>query len=99
MSDNKITVSTTGDFMLQDPSNGSVVEAYGTSTVENTAWVQQQIARGTLSTKEKGKVDPAPEPNANPTPGVDTGSFSASTNDSKKVGLAKRSNPNSVVSG
>jgi hypothetical protein len=89
VADNKITVETTGNFMLQDPFTGDVIEAYKPCEVENTAWVQGHIARGTLSTKETSKVDEQPEP-AEQVPGVDTGAFSASTHDTKPRGSSQR---------
>jgi len=55
---NTIKVSTPGDFMMQDPTTGEVVEAYGESTVTRTAWVDEQIAAGKLAVA--GKVVDTP---------------------------------------
>lgn len=44
----KITVETTGEFMMQDPTTGEEVEAYGTSQVTRSAWIEQQIENGKL---------------------------------------------------
>ena len=67
----KITVETTGDFMAQDPLNGQVIEAFGVTEVEETAWVQEQIERGRLK-KGSGKGKPAEKPAA-PEPAAEVG--------------------------
>jgi hypothetical protein len=44
----KITVETTGNFMLQDPYSLDTIEAEGTSTVTKTAFTDSKIAAGQL---------------------------------------------------
>jgi hypothetical protein len=43
-----ITVKTSGDFMLQDPTTGDEIQSYGTSTVEHSNWIDEQLEKGTL---------------------------------------------------
>lgn len=51
----KIKVRTDGDYMMQDPTSGEVIEAYGESEVTRTNWVEQQIVNGKL--KSDVKID------------------------------------------
>lgn len=52
----KITVETTGDFMLQDITNGAVIEAEGATEVEKTSFIDVHIERGHLKeVSGKGK--------------------------------------------
>ena len=44
----KITVATTGDFMLLDPENGQEIEPGKKVKVEQTAFIDQKIAQGQL---------------------------------------------------
>lgn len=44
----KISVETTGDFIIQDITNGQVVEAEGSTEVERTAFIDAQIDAGKL---------------------------------------------------
>jgi hypothetical protein len=45
---NKITVQTTGNFMLVDPTNRCEIAARGPSTVPHTAFVTERIELGQL---------------------------------------------------
>ena len=62
----KITVETTGDFILQDITNGAVIEANGATEVERTGFIDAQIEKGTLkeSSKAADHSDVAPETEA-----------------------------------
>jgi len=44
----KVTVSTTGDFMIMDPYTLDIVEASGKSEVRNTTFIQNKIKEGQL---------------------------------------------------
>lgn len=58
MSKETITVKTSGDFMLQDPTSRAEIQAYGVHTVPKTAWIENQIAFGRLQVVEaKVKAD------------------------------------------
>lgn len=71
MSDNRITVETTGDFMAQDPTNGQVIEAHGATDAERTAWIDEQLERGRLKeSKGKGKKAELPESTPEPSPEI-----------------------------
>lgn len=76
-----ITVETTGDFMAQDPTNGQVIEAFGATAVEETAWVQEQIERGRLK-KSGGKGKAAEKPGLVPEPSPEVG-YLASADEEK----------------
>jgi hypothetical protein len=69
VADNKIKVSTPDDTMMQDPTTGEVIEAYGESEVTRTAWVDQQIFNGKLvsdvKVKEEDLSSVGSEPNRN----------------------------------
>lgn len=58
----KIKVSTKGDYMMQDPTTGEVVEAYGESEVIRSAWIEQQIAEGKLVSDTKIDKDDLKNP-------------------------------------
>jgi hypothetical protein len=62
----RMTVETTGNFMLQDITNGAVIEAEGATEVEKTGFITSQIEKGTLkeSSAAPRKTDVAPETEA-----------------------------------
>lgn len=83
----KITVETTGQFMLQDVTNGAVIEAEGATEVEKTGFVTAQIERGTLK-EVSGKGKPAEitgkdAEDDKPVAGTET--FTSSQRDAKKA--------------
>lgn len=91
----KIVVETTGDFMLQDITNGAPIEAEGSTEVEKTGFVESQIELGRL--KEVGgtadhkadrydQKDDAPVP----APDVKQEASSAKTTDSTPRGAESR---------
>jgi len=92
VAEDKIEVSTTGDFMMQDPTSGDEVQAYGTSTVTRTAWVEQQIAAGKLSSDTKVEAEEAPNPGADPAP------VRGKAEQGEVRGASKSKNPSSVRS-
>ena len=91
----KIVVETTGNFMLQDITNGAAIEAEGSTEVEKTGFVEAQIELGRL--KEVGGTadhaadryddkEEAPEPDPKPVQHAS----SAKTTDAKPVGAESR---------
>ena len=53
----KVKVSTTGNFMLLDPTTGEVIESYGATEVTRSAWVEAQLESGKLTTSAKPKAE------------------------------------------
>jgi hypothetical protein len=65
----KITVLTTGDFMLLDLTNNQTIEAVGDTKVVHTAFIDQQVRRGRLEIVSGGKVSDEPRnPGSDPLP-------------------------------
>ncbi len=91
MSD-KIKVSTTGDFMMQDPTTGEEIQAYGESEVTRSAWVEQQIVEGKLDSPTK----PKEEDLANP--GSDAEPVRAKAEQGEKRGASKSKDPATINS-
>lgn len=91
-----IVVETTGNFMLQDITNGAAIEAEGTTEVYRSAFVDQQIELGRL--KETGgtadhKIDryePKDEEEKKPDPKLPQEAQQARTNDSTPRGAESR---------
>ncbi len=78
----KITVETTGNFMLQDLTNGAVIEAEGATEVEKTGFVDAQIERGTLK-ESSGKAKPAETTEKKAEPEAGTETFTSTTRGGK----------------
>jgi hypothetical protein len=75
MSDDRteVTVQTTGEFMLLDPTNGKEIPADGSATVPFTSFIRDRLELKQLvevdADAEAEPVAPAPEPEAPaPTP-------------------------------
>jgi hypothetical protein len=64
----KISVETTGNFMLLDPTSGDIIEAYGHSNVEQTSWIENQILIGRLKAEKKIDKEDVANPGSDVTP-------------------------------
>lgn len=62
----KVTVETTGDFMLVDPANGEEIPADGSRTVPYTHFVQERLDIGQLKLADGAEL-PEGEPEVDPT--------------------------------
>ena len=72
----KIVVETTGNFILQDITNGAVIEAEGATEVEKTGFVDAQIEKGTL---KESSEKPAPKAEVPKEEDVPTGTQRSNT--------------------